>query len=82
MLPNVQKNMDFCESTQRQTARENHPADITGEYYRRSLAIPSLDYLKEEIKKRFTSHSVMAIKCLGIIPSCFSSSERLMIIKC
>ena len=61
---------------QRQTARENHPADTTEEYYRRSLAIPFLDHLKEEIERRFTSHSIMAIKCLGIIPSCFSSSEK------
>jgi len=61
---------------QRQTACENHPADTTEEYYCRSLAIPFLDHLKEEIERRFTSHSVMAIRCLGIIPSCFSSSEK------
>ena len=58
---------------QRQTARENHPANTTEDYYRRSLAIP---FLEEEIEKRFTSHSIMAIKCLGIIPSCFSSSVK------
>ena len=26
--------------------------------------------------RRFTSDSIMAIKCLGIIPSCFASSEK------
>ena len=26
--------------------------------------------------RRFTPDSIMAIKCLGIIPSCFASSEK------
>jgi len=60
----------------RQTARENRPAENAEEHYRRSLAIPFLDHLKEEIEQRFTTHTVRAIRCLGIIPSSFESSEK------
>ena len=56
----------------RQIVRENHPGDTTEEYYRRYLAIPFLDHLKSETDGRFTSHAVLAMKCLSIIPSCFS----------
>ena len=55
----------------RQTASENHPGSPE-EYYCRSLAIPFLDHLKSEIESRFASHIVLAMKCLCIIPSCFS----------
>ena len=60
----------------RQTARENHPAENAEEYYRRSMAIAFLDHLVTEIDSRFTSHSIKAIRCLGIIPSCFSLEEK------
>ena len=60
----------------RQTARDNHPGSTVEEYYRRSLAVPFLDHLISEIEIRFTSHSLTAMKSLGIIPSCFSSSEK------
>ena len=60
----------------RQTARENHPGDTTKEYFRRSLAIPFLDHLKAEIETRFSSHSVTAMRCLGIIPTCFNASDK------
>ena len=53
------------------SARENHPGSPE-EYYRRSLAISFLDHLKSEIESRFASHTVLAMKCLCIIPSCFS----------
>ena len=46
------------------------------EYYRASLTIPFLDYMVTEIEDRFDSHSVMAMKCLGIIPSCFHVKDR------
>ena len=58
-----------------QSARDNHPGD-TEEYYRRSLAIPFLDHLKTEIDDRFTSHSITAMRCMGLIPSCFASEEK------
>ena len=59
----------------RQTIRENHPASFVEEYYRRSLAIPFIDHLKSEIKSRFTEHSILALKCLKIVPSCFTSNS-------
>lgn len=52
----------------RQTARENHPGSTPEEYYRRSLAVPFLDHLISEIDT--------SLKSLGIVPSCFSSSEK------
>ncbi len=58
------------------TSRDNHPGDNTEEYYRRSLAIPFLDHLRTEADDRFTSHSVTALRCMGIIPSCFASEEK------
>ena len=53
-------------------ARANHPSSTTEEYYRRSLAIPFLDHLESQIDTRFTDHSLTAMRCLGIIPACFS----------
>ena len=41
----------------------------------RSLAIPFLDHLKSDIESRFTFHSLLAIKCLSIIPSCFEAAR-------
>ena len=59
-----------------QTAHANHPGGTAEEYYRRSLAILFLDHLLNEIESRFTSHSLTAMRCLGIIPACFSSQDR------
>ena len=57
-----------------QTARENHPGDTPEECYHRSLAIPFLDHLKSDIESRFAAHSLLTIKCLSIIPSCFAAA--------
>ena len=51
--------------------RENHPGSPE-EYYRRSLAIPFLDYIMPEIENRFGRHTILAMKYLCIIPSYFS----------
>ena len=59
-----------------QATRDNQPSQNAEEYYRRSLAIPFLDHLVTEIENRFDSHSVMAMKCLGIIPSCSHIKDR------
>ena len=59
----------------RQTARDNHPATSVEQYYRRSLAILFLDHLKGEIDNWFSAHSVLSLKCLAIIPTCFSSEN-------
>ena len=60
----------------RQSARENHPGSTVEEYYQRSLAVPFLDHLISKIGTRFIFHSLTAMRCLGIVPSCFSSSEK------
>jgi len=60
----------------RQTAHENHPGSTSEECYRQSLAVPFLDHLISEIDTRFTSHSLTAMRCLGIVPSCFFSSQK------
>ena len=59
-----------------QTTSANHPGATPEKYYRRFLAIPFLDHLLNEIETRFTSHSLTAMRCLGIIPACFSSEDR------
>ena len=59
-----------------QTALENHPGDNAEEYYRRSLAVPFLDHLQTEINDRFTPHSITALRCMGLIPSCFACEQR------
>ena len=59
-----------------QSLRANHPGDTSEEYYRRSLAIPFLDHLTIELKERFTPHSTTALRCVGIVPSCFASKEK------
>ena len=59
----------------RQAGRDNHPGS-TEEYYRRSLAIPFLDHLQNEINHRFTSHLLTAMHCLGLVPSYFTSENR------
>jgi len=59
----------------RQTARDNHPDKSVEEYYRRSLAILFIEHLKSEIESRFTEHSVLALKCLKIVPPCFASNS-------
>jgi len=58
----------------RQTAHENHPGDTPEEYNRRSLAIPFLHHLKSDIESRFAAHSLLVIKCLSIISSCFAAA--------
>ena len=58
----------------RQTARETHPGSPE-EYYCKSLGnyVPrSSKIYIYEIKSRFASHVALAMKCLCIVPSCFS----------
>ena len=58
----------------RQAGQESRPGS-TEEYYRKSLAIPFLDHLQNEINYRFTSHSFMAMHCLDLVASCFISKN-------
>ena len=55
---------------------DNQPGSTTEECYCRSLAIPFLDHLRTEIETRFNSHSIMAMRCLGVIPSCFFAEGK------
>ena len=59
----------------RQAGQDNHPGS-TEEYYRtcRSLGIPFLDHLKSITDLHF--HSLTAMRCLGLVPSCFTSENR------
>ena len=59
----------------RQAGRDNHPGS-TQEYYRRPLAIRFLDHLQNEITHKFTSHTLKAMRCLGLVPSCFTSENQ------
>ena len=40
------------------------------------IAIPFLDHLQNEVTHRFTSHSLVAMCCLGLVPSCFTCENR------
>ena len=58
----------------RQAAYENHPGSTKEEYYQRSVAVTFFDHLISKTETRFSSHLLTAMKSLGIVPSCFSSS--------
>jgi hypothetical protein len=53
---------------QRQTLRDNHPAEDAEEFFRRSLAIPFLDYLSSDLQSRF-SHPKLAADGLTLVPA-------------
>ena len=54
-------------SSDRQTLRENHPADTAEEYYRRSVAVPFLDHLVLQMKDRF-QNAELAKDGLQLVP--------------
>lgn len=54
---------------QRQTHRDNVPADTPSQYYCRTISIPLVDYLLSEMKSRFSSHQKTAILGLSLVPS-------------
>ena len=51
-----------------QTLRSNVEADVPEVYYRRTLAIPFLDHLLNELGERFTSHANIAALGLCLVP--------------
>lgn len=53
---------------QRQTLRDNHSAVDAEEFFRRSLAMPFLDYLSSELQSRF-SHPQLAADGLALVPT-------------
>lgn len=52
---------------QRQTLRDNHPANNSESYFRASIAIPFLDHLLSELNSRF-QHSKLAADVLSLVP--------------
>ena len=55
----------------KQTQRSNVEADDPEMYYRRTIAIPFLDHLLNELGERFTSHANIATLGLCLIPKVF-----------
>lgn len=53
----------------RQSKRNNVPAQSPEDYYRKSISIPVLDHLLEEMKTRFTSLHQRAALGLMLVPS-------------
>ena len=59
--------------------RENHPADNPQEYYRRTLAIPSVrlhDCIISELDSRFSSLSRSPSKVLQLVPTIVLDGEK------
>ena len=59
----------------RQTNRENFPATTIHEYYQRSLIIPFIDHLLEEMKSRFSESQKLAFNGLYLIPEIIESTK-------
>ena len=53
----------------RQSHRPNAPADNTSDYFKRSITIPFLDHLNNELQQRFDTSNIVAYQGLAIIPS-------------
>ena len=58
----------------RQTKRENAPANIPEEYYRRTLTVPFIEHMLSHMEMHFTELQQKAVMALKIIPS-FSSES-------
>ena len=52
----------------RQIQRNNVPATIPSEYYKRAISIPMLDHLESEINSHFTELQSTAAKGMSIVP--------------
>ena len=53
----------------RQIQRNNPPATIPSEYYKRAISIPMLNHLESEINSRFTELQSTAAKGMSIVPA-------------
>ena len=58
----------------KQRDRENHNADSIAEYYKISLAIPLIDIVLSELKRRFEGNQTFIFSGLHIIPYIMASS--------
>ena len=55
--------------TSRQTHRDNTPADIPQEYFRRSLYIPFLDSILQQLADRFLGQSAAVCHLIALVPA-------------
>lgn len=62
-------------TAQRQTLRDNHPAESPEEYFKVSVTIPFLDHLSTELTDRF-KQSELAADGLSLVPDVLVQSER------
>ena len=62
-------------TTGRQRHRENPEYSTVEEYYHRSVVIPLLDNLIEQMEERFGNTKVMALKLLCLVPSELSGAS-------
>ena len=60
----------------KQRDRENHNADSIAEYYKISLAIPLIDIVLSELKRRFEGNQTFIFSGLYIIPYIMASSPN------
>jgi hypothetical protein len=56
-------------SVKRQINRENHEADTISSYYLRTVSIPLVDHLLNELDSRFTDETLISYTGLYLIPS-------------
>ena len=62
-------------TAQKQSYRDNTPADNIQEYYRRTVAIPLLDCITSELETRFSAICYKASKLLFLVPSIVVQDE-------
>ena len=55
----------------RQIHRNNTPAESPSEYYKRTISIPVIDHLLNELQSRFSNHQRIALLGLSLVPSLF-----------
>ena len=60
----------------RQCHRENVEHVSTEEYYRRTVVIPSLDNLLEQLRERFGNTQIIASKLMNLVPSILCSVAK------
>ena len=63
-------------TNKRQIHRANQPATAASEYYKRSLTIPLLDQLLNDLESRFSENSLTSYYGLYLLPSKIVSMEH------
>ena len=59
----------------RQRGRDNVPAQEPQEYFKRSVTIPFLDHLLNELEQRFSSDQQRVVQGLSLIPASSNEGE-------